>query len=229
MSTPPKRSTVAATTLYSLGGRQVGRDGQDVGVGLSRISSAVASRSASVRAQIVTLAPSRRVRAPTPCRALARRRHERDLSVETEVHASSPMFSARNSDATPVLTELCNRARGNGSMRHKARWTICPNDGASVTSGGDSGRFMRCGEETGGGSSLVEHPIRYGARRAAPPALTTKTSTATSSKGASARCSVTTCRRGGRRPHPQTPQPVAHVLERRRHRARLLQPLAGDV
>jgi mannose-6-phosphate isomerase-like protein (cupin superfamily) len=41
----------------------------------------------------------------------------------------------------------------------KGPWIVGPRDGASVDLGSISARFLVWGEESGGGSSLVEHPI----------------------------------------------------------------------
>ena len=100
---------------------------------------------------------------------------------------------------------------------------IGPKDGKFVKLMSVGVRFMAWGEETGGGFSLVEHPIAPNTLAAPVHSTSARTSTSTCSRGAWARCSATrsSTRRGGLR--LQAAQPVAHVLERRRQPCRILE------
>ena len=111
-----------------------------------------------------------------------------------------------------------------GSAIQKAR-VVGPEDGKAGSIGSIGVRFMIDGQESGGGFSLVEHPMPP--RRLAAPLTGTaaRTSTASSSKAGS-RCSGTRSDRRSGRPDLQAARPMAHVLERGREPARILEVIS---
>src|SRR5438477_10066237 len=107
---------------------------------------------------------------------------------------------------------------------------VGPRDGTSVDLGAISARFMVWGEESGGGFSLVEHPIP--ARTLAAP-IHRHSREDEYSYVLEGRLGALLGRRGlrrTRRPRVQASRPVAHLLERRRNRVPDPRDhLAGDV
>ena len=73
----------------------------------------------------------------------------------------------------------------------KAR-VLGPQDGRSGFLGSIGVRFMIDGDESGGGFSLVEHPLARALWRRRSTGTRSKTSTATCSRAASAHSSATT-------------------------------------
>ena len=74
---------------------------------------------------------------------------------------------------------------------------VGPKDGKAGFLGSIGVRFMIDGAESGGGFSLVEHPMPRARSPRRSTGTTARTSTATCSRGAWARCSATTCVEAG--------------------------------